>query len=183
MIDNKWGHGKVKLVLPITLPSVFLVSSGIKPVCCILDQRVGPEIILLITEPRKLATEFEGRDITGFFVKSGLVNTSYGPVYWILFYFPSPANGQKVTYENVVNPKDEEQVSIYRQLAEQKYWHVVIADDQGEVINFFEFTNHYGLSDALKKLQQVCSELHVSDFMAAKAEYQTTHSVDELLEI
>ncbi len=181
MIDNKWRHGKVQLELP-PLPPVLLTSSGIKPVSFVLDQRVGPEIVLLLTEPREQAKEFEGRDITGFFMKSGLVNTSYGPVYWLLFYFPSPANGQRVTYENVVNPKDKQQVFIYRQLAEQKYWHVVIADNQGEVLNFFEFPNNYGLSDALKQVQQVCSELHVSDFMAAKAEYEATYSIEELLE-
>ena len=181
MIDNKWRHGEVRLELP-PLPSVLLTSSGIKPISFVLDQRIGPEIVLLITEPREQAKEFEGRNITGFFMKSGLVNTSYGPVCFLLFYFPSPDTGLRVTYENIVNPKDEQQVSIYRQLAEQKYWHVVIADNDGEVLNFFEFHNIYGLADTLKQVQQVCSELHVSDFMAAKAEYELTYSIEELLE-
>jgi hypothetical protein len=115
-------------------------------------------------------------------MKSGLVNTSYGPVCFLLFYFPSPATGQRVTYENIVNPKDKQQVSIYIQLAEQKYWHVVITDNNGEVLNFFEFPNIYGLADTLKQVQQVCAELHVSNFMAAKVEYEATYSIEELLE-
>ena len=181
MLNNKWRHGKVLLELP-PLPPALLESSGIKPVTFTLDQEIGSEIVLLITESKEQAKEFEGRDVTGFFTKSGLTRTSYGPVFWLLFYFPSPATGQRVIYENVVNPKDKRQVFIYMLLAEQEYWHVVIADNQGKVLNFFEFPNIYRLSDALEQMQQVCSELHVSDFMAAKAEYEATYSIEELLE-
>lgn len=180
MIDNKWTHGKVKLILP-PIPPVLLERSGVKPVPLIFDQNIGTEIALLITEPREKAREFGGRDITGFFLKSGLVKTSYGPICWLLFFFPSPVTGQKVTYENVLNPKDEQQISIYRQLGKQKYWHVVIVDDQCDVVNFFEFRNNFRLLDALKQMQQVCYQLDVVHFGSAKAEYEATYSIEELL--
>lgn len=180
MLNNKWTSGKVHFVLP-TLSPVLLSSPGIKPLHFVLDKTLGQEVVLLITEPEERLKEFVGRDITGFFMKSGLINTSFGPVYWLLFYFSEHAGEGKVIYEYVVNPKDPAQLSDFEQLANQKYWHVVIADDRGEVINFFEFINNYGLGDAVRQVKSVCAKMYVSDFMQAKAEYLNNYSIDELL--
>lgn len=179
MIDNKWKHGKVHLKLP-ELPSIFISSPGIKPIS-VNDISIGEEIVLLITEPINMVKEFEGRDITRFMMKAGVVNTSYGPVCFLLFYFPNPSTGTQVTYENIINPKDEQQLSIYKKLANQKYWHVVIADDSGNVVNFFEFPNEYQLYDTLIQVGNVCRNMQVTDFMAAKSEYESTYSIEQLL--
>jgi hypothetical protein len=181
MHENKWKHGKVLIELP-RLPHEVLSSTGIKPISVILDTSVGPEIVLLITESKPHIEEFEGRSITGFWIKSGLVNTSYGPVYWLLFYFPSPQGNGKVTYENVVNPKDTNHLSIYEALANQEYWHVIMADESGKVVNFFEFKNNYGLAESLRQVTNVCASLNISNFMAAKQEYENSYSIEDLLD-
>lgn len=180
MLDNKWKQGKVHFEFS-KLPQIILASSGIKPISAILDINVGEEIILLITEPREKVKEFEGMDITRLMLKLGLVNTSFGPVCFILFYFPSPFNGGEVAYENTVNPKDDQQLLIYKQLSQQKYWHVVIADDMGRVVNFFEFPNQYDLADTINHLESACKNMEVTNFMAAKAEYESGYSIDQLL--
>jgi len=87
MLDNKWNHGKVHFELP-PLPHILIASPGIKPISAILDNNIGEEVVLLITEPKIKAAEFEGRSITRFMLKAGLVNTSYGPLCFLLFYFP-----------------------------------------------------------------------------------------------
>ena len=181
MLKNKWRHGKVCFELP-PLPSAVLSSPGIKPLSVVIDVSVGREVILLITEPRPQIEEFEGRDITGFWMKSGLVNTSYGPVYWLLFYFPNLRDNGRVAYEKMVNPKDPNHLSIYEALAKQQYWHVIMADDSGKVVNFFEFKNNYGLAEALIQVANVCMDRTVTDFMAAKQEYQNTYSIDTLID-
>jgi len=180
MLDNKWKHGKVLLELPPLRPAT-ITTPGLKPISCILDNNVGQEIILLITEPRDKVEEFEGLDITRFNTKVGLVNTSYGPVCWLLFYFSTPLNGGKVTYENTINPKNLNQLSIYKLLSSQKYWHVIIADDSGSVVNFFEFPNEYDLLETLEQIESVTSNMQVTDFMAAKAEYESKYSIEQLL--
>ncbi|MFA4829322.1 MAG: hypothetical protein WC855_12360 [Thermodesulfovibrionales bacterium] len=180
MLDNKWKHGKAHFELP-QLPPVMVASPGIKPISAVLDNKVGEEIVLLITEPQDKVREFEGRNITRFMLKAGLVNTAFGPVCWLLFYFPDPLSGGQVTYENTINPKAHDQLSIYEKLSNQKYWHVVIANDAGEVVNFFEFPNEYGLSDTLHQVKSVCSNMQVTDFIAAKAEYESKYSIDQLL--
>ncbi len=180
MINNKWKHGKVHFKLDDVDP-VLLSSPGIKPASIILDPEVGPEIVLLVTENKTQLEAFRHRDIANFWMKSGLVNTSYGPVCWLFFYFPDPVTGENVVYENVVNPKDHKHVKIYEQLASQEYWHVVIADTTGEVVNFFEFPNHYGLAKSLDQAKDICSTMEVSDFMLAKTEYENNYSIDELM--
>lgn len=181
-MDNKWRHGKVHFELP-PLPPMLIASPGIKPISVILDNDVGQEIVLLMTEPIDKVKEYEGRDITRFMLKAGLVNTSFGPVCFLLFYFPDPLSGAQVTYENTINPKDNEQLSIYEQLSRQRYWHVVIADDSGEVTNFFEFPNRYGLGETLQQVGNVCENMQVTDFISAKAEYESRYSIEQLLEM
>lgn len=180
MLDNKWNHGAVHFQLP-PLPDVFRASPGIKLVPLVLDPDVGGEIVLLIIEPGERICEFENSKSLDFFMRSGLVNTSYGPVYWLLFYFTSPPDGQIIAYENSINPKDENQTNRYKQLASQKYWHVIMADNIGNVVNFFEFENSYGLDSALAQVAEVCADMQVSNFMAAKAEYEMMYTIDELL--
>jgi hypothetical protein len=180
MLDNKWRPGIVKLEIPFQQPEV-LAFSGIKPFPLIVDTNIGPEIVLLVTDSTEMIRKFEG--ITDFYAKSGLVKTSYGHVLWILFYFPSLVADQTITYECVVNPKSQIHMDVFKQLALQKYWHVIITDETGEVVKFYEFNNIYGLSDILTKAENICSQMEVSDFFAAKAEYERTYSAEELLDM
>ena len=182
MIDNRWKHGAVHLELS-ELPPILIASQGIKPISAILDVNIGEEIILLITESTSKAKEYEGRSITRFMLKVGLVNTSYGPVCFLLFYFPDPLTGVQMTYEYTINPKDDQQLSVYEMLSNQKYWHVVIADDSGSVGNFFEFPNEYNLSDTITQVKNTCQNMRVTDFIAAKSEYEREYSIDQLLAI
>ena len=181
-MNNKWRHGKVHFDLS-PLPPILIASSGIMPISVVLDSDVGQEIVLLVTEPRDKVKEYEGRDITRFMLKAGLVNTSFGPVCFLLFYFPDPLTGAQVTYENTINPKDRQQLAIYEQLSRQRYWHVIIADDLGEVTNFFEFPNEYGLGETLQQVDNACENMQVTDFMSAKSEYESRYSIEQLLEI
>jgi hypothetical protein len=180
MLDNKWRHGKVHFELP-ELPQILIASQGIKPIPVMLDSGVGEEIVLLITEPKDQIKEFAGRNITRFMLKAGLIGTSYGPVFFLLFYFPEPLTGRTITYESTVNPKDNRQLAIYRRLSNQRYWHVILADNTGEVVNFFEFPNEYGLAETLHQVDNACEDMQVTDFMAAKSEYESKCSIDQLL--
>jgi len=180
MLDNKWRHGIVKFEIPFLQPEVLSLS-GIKPFPLIVDIKNGPEIVLLITDSKERVREFKGIDKTDFYMKSGLASTSCGPVYFILFYFPSLVTDQTIAYECVVNPKSQTQMDIFKQLASQKYWHVIVTDETGEVVNFFEFNNIYELTDALEQVENVCLQIEVSDFISAKAEYQRTYTIEELL--
>ncbi|MDE0034488.1 MAG: hypothetical protein OXU75_15330 [Deltaproteobacteria bacterium] len=180
MLDNKWEHGKVRLELP-ALPAALISLPGIKPVAAVLDDTVGREIVLLITEPEDKTREFEGIKITEFRLSAGLAKTSYGPVCFMLFCFPNPGTGARVVYENTINPKNQRQLHLYKVLSNQTYWHVIIATDTGDVVNFFEFPNDYGLRETLERVESVCEKLEVSDFDAAKAEYERTYTIDQLL--
>lgn len=180
MLDNQWKHGEVSFVLP-QLDPIILSNHGLKPIVLVLDADVGPEVVLLITEPQENLQDFEGCSLTGLELKTGLVATSFGPVFWLLFHFPNLATGKEVTYENSIDPKDQEQLSIYKQLADQKYWHVIIADDVGKVCNFLEFLNGFALSEAIGQAEKASANTETIDFQAAKAAYEKEYSIDQLL--
>lgn len=182
MLENKWKHGKVHFELSQLSP-VLIASPGIKPISMILDNNIGEEIVLLITEPKELAKDFEGRDITRFMLKVGLIKTSYGPICFLLFYFPDPLTGGQITYESTINIDDYEHISIYKQLSIQRYWHVIIADDTGEVVNFLEFPNEYGLIQTFNQIEDACKNMKVINYTAAKYEYEQKYSIEQLLEM
>ncbi|HET6555716.1 MAG TPA: hypothetical protein VFG54_00285 [Prolixibacteraceae bacterium] len=181
MFDNKWNHGKVHLDLSF-LQHIYIDTKGIKPVRLILDSKVGEEMVLLISESKRNAQDYHRLTNVSLNTKVGLVHTSYGPVCFLLFYFPYLPGGQ-ATYENIINPKDFNQIAIYERLGLQKYWHVIIADDVGNVVNFLELSNTFGLFETLQEVKGVCSNMKVTDFMAAKSEYMNEHTIEELLNI
>jgi len=91
--------------------------------------------------------------------------------------------GGKIVYENTINPKDAQQISIYEKLSEQKYWHIIIVDDTGNLVDFYEFPNNFGLAVTLRQVKSFCGNMKESDFMSAKSEYESKYCIDELLEM
>jgi len=74
-------------------------------------------------------------------------------------------------------------LNICNRFSIQKYWHVVIADDAGEVVNFFEFPNEYGLMETLNQIEDVCKNMEISNYTVAKEEYEQQYSIEQLLEM
>lgn len=48
-------------------------------------------------------------------------------------------------------------------------------------MNFFEFPNEYGLKEKLDRIESICEKIEACDFIAAKAEYENTYSINQLL--
>ncbi|WP_257291773.1 hypothetical protein, partial [Endozoicomonas sp. ONNA1] len=135
----------------------------------------------LITEPAGQLDYVKGKNIANFHIVAGMVNTSYGPVFFIVFYFPDPRTSSKISYETLIDPFNLQQVSIYQRLASQLYWHVAIADDTGKVANFFEFPNQYNLDETIQQVLSACANFEPVNFDMAKAEFMANYSIDDLL--
>ncbi len=179
MLSNKWDED---VEVP-QLPEELIQAPGLKPVTVILNEEIGEEIIFLVTEPEALARKFTTNNVKKFMIKSGLVNTSQGPVCFILFYFPNPETGEELIYENIVNPHNSEQMNYYRQLANHEFWHLIISDENGEVTNISEFKNNYGLDEAMNEIEKAAKNYKLTDFEAAKEEYEQTYTIDRLMGI
>lgn len=182
-LENKWRGGKVEFRIGHLSPELQ-GHRGLVPWSYIVQQHVGPEIVLLLIQESSDCQAFHGQDLTGFLVRSGAASTSWGPVFWILFQLPDPqARGlERLTFENLVNLSDPEHVSIYRHLALQHYWHLLLVDPSGAVHNFFEFKNHFGLDQAVDRAIALAREIPVRDFSRAKAEYFDSYTIEELLD-
>lgn len=157
MINNKWNKGEVLLKLP-PLPPAYTKNTGIKPIELVLDQDIGSEMILLVLEREDDLLGYKNNFEKKLDIKVGALNTSFGPICFMLFIMPDPTHGGKVTYENTINVKDQGQLNIYKKLANQIYWHVVIANMNGSVRGFIEFDNNYGLSNMLNSIENACNE-------------------------
>lgn len=182
MLNNKWLHGNVTFEFPDLHPRI-LSSFGIKPVPFVLDPDVGQEIVLFITERNQNMHEFQERDNLRLETKAGLVNTSYGPVMFLLFIIPDPIDGNDVVHENSIDPTNPAQLATYWKLSNQQYWHLIMMDNQANVHNFYEFENQYGLGHTLSQVQDVVKDMRSIDFLAAKAEYESKYSVAQLLSL
>lgn len=182
MQNNKWVHGDVQFELPNLHPRI-ISSPGLKPTPLILDQDTGLEIVLLAIEPGQALHKFHNRKSLRFEIKSGLVNTSHGPVMFLLYIIPDPVDGNDVVYENSIDPTNCDILETYRKLSNQQYWHLIFIDQQAKVHNFFEFENLYELGETLNQVEDVVKDMDSSDFLAAKAEYENRYTVEYLLSL
>jgi heat shock protein HspQ len=179
MFDNKWKDGNVELELS-QLPGNLFNTPLIKPIQLFKKGSSDTEIMLLHTLEKKDAKKFIDKDIS-IDVKSGVIYTSYGPVCFILFSIPDPDTDNVYTYENTINPKKNDELSVYKRLADQKYWHLIVADKEKNVVTFFEFSNENSLKESLDQIENACKDLEVTDFKAAKKEYENKYTVEQLL--
>ena len=141
------------------------------------------EVVLLIVEPSKAQDPFRKMKTPRLGVKNGLVHTAFGSVFWTLFMFTDPRSKETFSYEATVNPKDTEHTAIFTELANQQWWHPVITNDAGFVRGSFEIRNTFGLATALNSAQAECADRQVSDFMAAKAEYERRYTIQDLINL
>ncbi len=181
MLDNKWEDGNVEFDLS-QLPDGLFNNPAIKPLKLSKKNSSEAEIMLLHTQEKEKAKQLVDKDIS-INTKSGVIYTSYGPVCFILFSLPDPDTENIYTYENTINPKNDDELSIYKELANQKYWHLIIADNEKKVVTLFEFSNGDSLKKSLDQIEDACKDLQVTDFKAAKAEYEQKYSVEQLLEM
>ena len=166
------------------LPQFLEGRSGIMPLAATLDARIGEEILLVIADHTPFLFDLAKLDPFDIHLKAGAVNTESGPVIFLLFWVEDPqTNGPFCMWDLTVNPSDTEVLKLCHGLAHQTHWHVVLAGLGDSVMNLFEYENEFGLGDALNELLEACSSMSHRNFDAAKAEYETAYSLQDLFEI
>ena len=87
--NNRWTHGKGHFSMS-ALPAQLQSAEGIAPHQLVLDPAIGSEMALLWLDRTPFV--FDLAKVTPFDLrlKSGLVRTSQGPFFFLLFYVPDP---------------------------------------------------------------------------------------------
>lgn len=167
------------------MPTELHDVEGIVPVRMVIDPRVGSETVLLLLDRTPFVYDLAKVKPFDLRLKSGLVRTSQGPFFFLLFYVPNPARpGTTFTAIDAhVDPYDPAHMLNWRDLARQSHWHLLLVDANDEVVDLFEFPNTFGLSETLDKVEAVCSRVPGGSFVEAKAEFAARYSIDDLLKM
>jgi len=72
-------------------------------------------------------------------------------------------------------------MQMWRDLARQSHWHLVLVGANDELVDLFEFENSYGLGATLDQVEAVCQKVPAGSFSDAKAEFSAKYSIDDLL--
>src|SRR5262249_55371908 len=106
----------------------------------------------------------------------------FGPVPFLLFYIPDPANDSQpfASYELYLNLGSDSQVTLWRKLANQTHWHLFLVGTGNQQEEFFEFENNFQLGESLDSIQAACQNIQMVDFDRAKAEFGDEYSIKDL---
>jgi hypothetical protein len=146
-----------------------------------LEARIGSEAVALLIDPEP--DESLKKAKLNLNLKSGMVETPYGPVVFLIWWVPSIINGKpSVYYEQVMNPLYPKTSNVLSRLSGQTHLHVLVVGSGGRVTNLFEYRNIFGF----EKLLMGATAARVAwrgadDFNLAQRSYEKDYSIDVLL--
>jgi hypothetical protein len=181
LLQNRWAQGKVHFEIS-SLPQRLMEAEGIIPFEVMLDPDVGPETALLLLDPTPSIQNLARMRSPTFNLKAGVVRTSECPLLFLLFYFLDPADPDKLYagYDNHVNPFNPHQMNVYRKLARQTHWHLILVGASGKLVDLYEFENIYNLEGTLNFTEQACAGMACGSFDLAKEEFLQKYSIEDL---
>lgn len=179
MFDNRFRHGTCHFELAGTsLATVGMTGARFEKVT--LDEEIGPEIVVTLTDLTSFAHELK-RKRFALRLKSGVAQTSLGPVLFLLWWIPPITNGTPFAlYEQVLNPTHAGVLEMLRQVASQTHLHLLLIGPGQELLDVYEFQNTFALDKLIWVAETACREYCGMDFIAAKEDYDRSHELMEL---
>ena len=159
-------------------------DSGIIPAPATVDPRFGIEMTLIMFDKTPFIHEIAQTNPFQLRLKTGVANTTFGPVGFLLFYVPDPMRPLQpvILMDYHIDPTNSQKLAPWRRLASQSHWHLVLIDSGPRVVDLLEFENVFGLDSAVDGMAEVCRPYPMKDFAQAKKEFCEMHSVMELFE-
>jgi hypothetical protein len=146
----------------------------------ILDEEIGPEIVVMLTDLTPFAHELKEK-LPALRLKSGVARTSIGPVLFLLWWIPPVTNGEPFAlFEHVLNPTHAGVLQILRQVARQTHLHLFLVGPDQELLDVYEFESDFGLDKLISISENACRQYGGMDFIGAKEEYDRTHELMQL---
>jgi hypothetical protein len=177
--DNRFRHGKCHFELAGTSPATVGMT-GARFEQTTLDAEIGPEIVVMLTDPTPFAHELS-RERFELRLKSGVAQTSVGPVLFLLWWIPPVTNGKPFAlYEQILNPTHTGVLGMLRQVARQTHLHLLLIGPGQALLDVYEFESTFGLEKLISVSESACKEYGGMDFIAAKQEYDRTYDLMEL---
>jgi hypothetical protein len=142
--DNRFRHGKCHFELAGTNPATVGMT-GARFEKLTLDEEIGPEIVVMLTDPTPFADELKRREPFGLRLKSGAARTSVGPVLFLLWWIPPITTGRPFAlYEQILNPTNTGVLQMLRELVKQTHLHLILVGPGQELMDVYEFESTFG---------------------------------------
>ncbi len=181
--NNAWLHGPTRFK-PFRFPSGMDFVEGLLPMPVVINLEVGQEVVLFLKDKTPFINTLAKTHPFKLRVHGGVARNQFGCLGFFVFWIPSPFNERVpiATYDLYVNLRDEKILGMWRELAFQTHWHVLVLDRKNEQRNFLEFTNTFRISDFLKEMEEYCRGIPVVDFEKTKSQFMAEKSVDDLFQ-
>jgi hypothetical protein len=180
IFDNRFRYGKCHFELAETNPAAA-VTPGVVFEKVTLDEDIGPEIVVMLTEPTQFSDELKQHDPFELRLKCGAAKTSEGPILFLLWWIPPVTNGKPFAlYEQILNPAHPGVLEMLRQVAGQTHLHLLLIGPGQALLGVYEFESTFGLEKLISVSESACQDYRSMDFIAAKEEYDHTY---ELMEV
>ncbi|MEI6783248.1 MAG: hypothetical protein WCQ21_20285, partial [Verrucomicrobiota bacterium] len=148
----------------------------------ILDPDVGEEVVLYLRDQTPFMDDLRRIRPFRLMLKAGAGRNEFGPLCFMLFWIPSPADPEAsfAAYDVYFNPHNDVQLATWRELAAQSHWHLFLIGTGGQQRDFFEFENTFNLDNTLNFMTEACGPIQLVDFNRAKTKFMQENSVDDL---
>ncbi len=181
---NKWK--KEPIELPFSdLPQNLSSMDGLFPVEVMFDQDIGKEITLFLIDSTPFVDELAELNPFNLMMKSGLAETSYGPLLYHLFYIPDPETQDELyaAYDIHSNPLDEEHIEIWKRLADQSHLHLILVGTEHKIVQVYEFENLFDVDETLSLIETLKGKKDDVSFEKAKQEFTSQYGVLDLFKL
>jgi hypothetical protein len=181
--NTAWLHGPARFKPP-TFPAGMAIPDGLVPVPTVINLEVGEEVVLYLKDSTAFINTLAKTRPFNLRVHGGVARNQHGCLGFFVFWVPSPFNPlvPLVIYDLYVNLKNEVLLGMWRELAFQTHWHLLLLDRKDEQRGFFEFTNTFRIQGFLDEMQDYCDGIEVVDFDKAKAEFIAEKSLEDLFD-
>jgi hypothetical protein len=174
--DNRFRYGKRKFEMEFAIPGNDR-KAGTRFETFILDEEIGPESVLVLTDPTPSAYELK-REPFELRLKTGVAQTSFGPILFLLWWLPPITNGKPFAlFEHILNPAHIGVLEGLTQLARQTRLHLLLLGPCNKLLGLYEFENIFGLDEFIWFVEKACVEYAGMDFAAAQAEYERDYDL------
>jgi hypothetical protein len=155
---------------------------GLWPMPTIINLEVGQEIVLYLRDTTPFINTLAKTNPFKLRVHGGVARNQFGCLGFFVFWIPSPFNERVplATYDLYVNLRNEKMLGMWRELAFQTHWHMLVLDRKNEQRNFLEFRNTFRIHHFLNEMEEYCRGIPVLDFNKTKSQFMAERSLEDL---
>jgi hypothetical protein len=181
-LHNEWLDDNLNFTIN-ALPEWSKSYEGITPLEVTINPDVGAETALFIIDRTPFIEQLKKVRPFILNLKTGVSRTSHGLIAFLLFYVPNPSVPSQMFagWDTYINPFEPNHLEMFRKLAYQTHWHLVLIGANDEIVDLQEFENTFKLEEVLRMIQSIPNSEKKGSFDLARKEFMQMNSVEDFV--